>query len=64
VVAARCFVGISEYEKSTLKVKKKYLKIWKNVLWKLYFLNTADSLFNCGHINKLWVVKISNIYLQ
>jgi hypothetical protein len=30
----------------------------------MYFLKTANSLSGYGHINKLQVVKISNVYLQ
>jgi hypothetical protein len=30
----------------------------------MYFLETANSLSDYGHINKLRVAKISNFYLQ
>jgi hypothetical protein len=30
----------------------------------MYFLKTASSLSDCGHINRLRVVKVSNFYLQ
>jgi hypothetical protein len=34
------------------------------MLWKIYFMKTATSLSDCGHINRLQVVKFSNFYLQ
>jgi hypothetical protein len=57
-------VGISEYLESTSKAKKKYIKIQKKILWRIYFLKTANSLSGCGHINRLQVVKFSNFCLQ
>jgi hypothetical protein len=64
VVTSRGYVGIRECEISALKVKKKYIKNTKNILWKMYFLKIATSLSDCGHINELLVVKISNFYLK
>jgi hypothetical protein len=51
-------------KKSNLKVKINARNIQKNILWKIYFLKTANSVSGCGHINKGRVVKISNFYLR
>jgi hypothetical protein len=36
----------------------------QNILWKMYFLKAANSLSVCGHVNKLRLVTISNLYAR
>jgi hypothetical protein len=36
----------------------------KIMLWKMYFLKTANSLSDCDHIDKIQAVDIWYVYLQ
>jgi hypothetical protein len=53
-------VNMTKYFKS----KNKYIRNTRKYIMENVSLETANSLSDSGHINKLRVVKISSAYLQ